>query len=78
MLRHAFAAWLITALLAAAPSAGQTAGTATGSIIGTVRDTTGAVVPNLTIAISSDAIMGGRTTSTGVADLYAAVAASTA
>jgi outer membrane receptor protein involved in Fe transport len=66
MLRHALAAWFVAALLSGPISAGgQTVGTTTGSIVGTARDTTGAVLPNVTITISSDAIMGVRTTSTG-------------
>jgi outer membrane receptor protein involved in Fe transport len=71
MLRHALAAWFVAALLGAPiPSAGQTVGTTTGAIVGTARDTTGAVLPNVTIAISSGAIMGGRMASTAADGTY--------
>jgi carboxypeptidase family protein/TonB-dependent receptor-like protein len=71
MLRHPLAACFVAALLNGPISAaGQTVGTATGSIVGTIRDTTGAVLPNVTITISSSAIMGVRTTSTAADGTY--------
>jgi Carboxypeptidase regulatory-like domain len=71
ILRHALAG-VFVAVLVAAPisSAGQTVGTATGSIVGVVRDATGALLPNVKITISSDALMGSRTTSTAAEGSY--------
>ncbi len=71
MLRHALAACFVAALLSGPISAsGQTVGTTTGAIVGTARDTTGAVLPNVTITISSGAMMGVRTTSTAADGSY--------
>jgi hypothetical protein len=71
MLRHALAACFVAALLSGPISAsGQTVGTTTGAIVGAARDTTGAVLPNVTITISSGAIMGVRTTSTAADGSY--------
>ena len=53
--------------------AGQTVGTTTGAITGKVTDTTGAVLPGVTVTISSDAIIGNqgkRTAATGGDGLY--------
>ncbi len=64
--RQAFAALFFATLLAPpTASAGQTVGTATGSIVGAVRDTTGALLPDVQITVSSDALMGTRTTLSG-------------
>ena len=58
-------ALFVAALLAPlSVSADQTGGTASGSILGTVSDTTGAVLPGVTITISSAALMGTCTTPT--------------
>lgn len=71
MLRPVLAVWLGAALLGGPISAtGQTVGTTTGSIVGTVRDTTGAVLSRVAITISSSAIMGVRTTSTAADGTY--------
>ena len=49
---------LVAALSAAAPvHAGQIVDSATGSIVGTVRDTSGAVLPGVAITVSSQALM---------------------
>jgi hypothetical protein len=45
-------------LLVPAALAGQAAGTSTGFISGTVRDTTGAALPAVTIVVTSSALMG--------------------
>ncbi len=70
ILQQALAALFLAALLAPASSAGQTVGTATGSIVGIARDATGALLPNVRITISSDALMGSRTTSTAADGSY--------
>ena len=71
MLRHALAACFVAALLSGPICAsGQTVGTTTGAIVGTASDTTGAVLPHVTVTISSDAIMGVRTTSTAADGSY--------
>jgi hypothetical protein len=51
-------------------SAGQTVGAMTGAINGTVTDSTGAVLPLVSIVISSAALMGTRTTVTNGEGLY--------
>ena len=53
-----------------AEAAGQTVGAMTGAINGTVTDSTGAVLPLVTIVISSAALMGTRTTVTNAEGLY--------
>ncbi len=50
--------------LQASTGAGQTVGTMTGAINGAVIDSTSAVLPGVTIVISSAALMGTRTTLT--------------
>ena len=45
-------------LLLPAALAGQTVGTANGAISGTVRDSSGAVLPAVAIVLSSPALMG--------------------
>src|SRR4029453_8232189 len=71
MLRPVIAVWFGAALLGGPISAtGQTVGTTTGSIVGTVRDTTGAILPRVAITISSSAIMGVRPTSTAADGTY--------
>jgi hypothetical protein len=70
-LREALAALFVAALLAPSASlAGQSVGTATGSIVGTVRDATGAVLPDVTVTISGDPMMGSRTTLTNTQGRY--------
>ena len=56
--------------LQASTGAGQTVGAMTGAINGTVTDSTGAVLPGVTIVISSAALMGTRTTVTNAEGLY--------
>jgi hypothetical protein len=56
--------------LHASTSGSQTVGAMTGAINGTVTDNTGAVLPNVTIVISSAALMGTRTTVTNAEGLY--------
>ena len=51
-------------------AAGQTVGAMTGAINGTLTDGTGAVLPLVTIVISSPALMGTRTTVTNAEGLY--------
>jgi hypothetical protein len=59
MARQALAISFLATLLASPTfTAGQTVGTATGSIIGVARDATSALLPNVKITISSDALMG--------------------
>jgi Carboxypeptidase regulatory-like domain/TonB dependent receptor-like, beta-barrel/TonB-dependent Receptor Plug Domain len=61
-MKRTWTAALCCFLLAAATAGAQT----TGAIKGTVVDSTGAVLPGVTVTISSDAIIGGnRTTVTG-------------
>jgi hypothetical protein len=55
-------------LLQASTAAGQTVGATTGAINGTVTDHTGAVLPGVTIVISSDALMGNKGMRTAVAN----------
>src|SRR6188474_856785 len=56
---------LVAALSMAAPvHAGQIVDPATGSIVGTVRDTSGAVLDGVAITVSSQALMGPGTFST--------------
>lgn len=52
-------------LLSAAPASAQTAGTLTGAISGTVTDSTGGVLSNVTVTVSSDALMTPRVAVTG-------------
>jgi hypothetical protein len=59
-------AWV---LLYASASMGQTLAT-TGAISGRVTDATGASLPHVTVTISSDALMGVATTTTGVDGRY--------
>jgi hypothetical protein len=54
----------------ASNGASQTAGTMTGAINGSVTDSTAAVLPGVTIVISSAALMGTRTTVTSVEGVY--------
>ena len=69
--RQALAVLFVAALLAPSASwAGQSAGTATGAIVGTVQDATGAVLPNVTVTISGDALMGSRTSLTNAEGRY--------
>jgi hypothetical protein len=56
--------------LHASTAAGQTAGAMTGAINGTVTDNTSAVLPGVTIVVSSAALMGTRTTVTNGEGLY--------
>jgi hypothetical protein len=59
--------------LQAATSVGQTVGAITGAINGTVTDTTGALLPGVTVEASSDAVIGNRgtrTTLTNAQGLY--------
>ena len=56
--------------LHASSGAGQTVGAMTGAINGTVTDGTGAVLPGVTIVISSAALMGARSTLTNAEGLY--------
>ena len=56
--------------LQASTGAGQTVGAMTGAINGTVTDSTSAVLPGVTIVISSAALMGTRTTVTNAEGLY--------
>ncbi len=53
-----------------AEAAAQTVGAMTGAINGTVTDSTGAVLPRVTIVISSAALMGTRTSVTNAEGLY--------
>ena len=63
--------WFLTCFaLHASTGAGQTVGAMTGAINGTVTDSTGAVLPLVTIVISSAALMGTRTTVTSAEGLY--------
>lgn len=62
-----FVAALLTPL---SVSADQTGGSAGGLIIGTVSDATGAVLPGVTITISSDALMGPQTKLTNAEGRY--------
>jgi len=57
-------------LLQASQSVGQTVGAMSGAINGAVTDSTGAVLPGVTIVISSAALMGTRTTVTNAEGLY--------
>jgi hypothetical protein len=56
--------------LHASTSGSQTVGAMTGAINGTITDNTGAVLPDVTIVISSAALMGTRTTVTNAEGLY--------
>jgi hypothetical protein len=56
--------------LQASTTAAQTVGAMTGTINGTVTDSTGAVLPGVTIVISSAALMGTRSTVTNAEGLY--------
>lgn len=71
---HAPAVLLVSFLacvaLHASTAAGQTVGALTGAINGTVTDGIGAVLPGVTIVISSAALMGTRTTATDRDGLY--------
>ena len=62
--------FIVCFALQASTGAGQTVGAMTGAINGTVTDSTGAVLPGVTIVISSDALMGTRTTVTNAEGLY--------
>jgi Carboxypeptidase regulatory-like domain len=70
IVRQALAALFFAALLAPPTVSGGQTGTATGSIVGVVRDATGALLPNVRIAIWSDALMGVRTASTSADGSY--------
>src|SRR5262245_56236660 len=62
---------LLALLAVAAPArAGQIVDPATGSIVGTVRDASGAVVPDVAISVSGRALMADRHTSTGSDGTY--------
>ena len=62
---------LFAAALVAAPArAGQIVDPSTGSIVGIVRDTMGAVVPDVAITVSGAALMTARTTTTGADGTY--------
>jgi len=65
MARSALRGWLTISILlvVAASMAGQTA--ATGALIGTVTDSTGGVVPNVTVTATSADTAQARTTTTG-------------
>ena len=68
-----FVSFIVCFALQAATSVGQTVGAITGAINGTVTDTTGAVLPGVTIVASSDAVIGNRgtrTTLTNAQGLY--------
>ena len=68
-----FRTWLAAVLLvlaAAVEALAQTAGTATGNIDGTVRDRTRAVLANVTIVASGEALMGRRTVISGPDGTY--------
>ncbi len=62
--------FLACCVLHASTGAGQTVGTMTGAINGSVADSTHAVLPGVTIVISSAALMGTRTTRTNAEGLY--------
>ena len=65
-----FASLVAFFFLQATTTATQTVGTATGAVDGTATDNTGAVLPGVTITISSPALMGTRTALTGPEGLY--------
>ena len=65
--------FIVCFALQAATSVGQTVGAITGAITGTATDTTGAVLPGVTVVASSDAVIGNRgtrTTLTNAQGLY--------
>lgn len=65
--RAILAVWLAACLLlSVSTAAGQTVGATTGAINGTVTDSTGAVLPRVTITVSSDALIGNSGTRTAV------------
>jgi len=57
-------------LLVPAALAGQTVSTSTGAIIGTVRDSSGAVLPSVTIVLTSPVLMGSPQTVTNEEGFY--------
>ncbi len=61
---------LACVLTAASAYAGQLVGDTSGAIAGTVADSTGAALQGVTIGLSSDALMGTRTTTTDGAGRY--------
>jgi Carboxypeptidase regulatory-like domain/TonB dependent receptor-like, beta-barrel len=65
-----FASLVAFFFLQATTTATQTVGTATGAVDGTATDDTGAVLPGVTITISSPALMGTRTASTDPEGFY--------
>ena len=69
MVLPALAALFVTTLLVPPPDGQALSGT-TGSLAGVVEDASGAVLPKVTVAISSPAIMGVRTTVTGAHGRY--------
>jgi Carboxypeptidase regulatory-like domain/TonB dependent receptor-like, beta-barrel len=69
--RAVLVVWFLACFaLHASTGAGQTVGAMTGAINGTVADSTRAVLPGVTILISSAALMGTRTTVTNGEGLY--------
>jgi hypothetical protein len=62
--------FLVCFALQTSTGAGQTVGAMTGTIHGTVTDSTGAVLPGVTIVISSTVLMGTRSTVTDAEGLY--------
>src|SRR5688572_1176040 len=61
-----FVSFLVCFTLQASTGAGQTVGTTTGAVNGEVTDNTGAVLPGVTIVVSSDAVIGNNGTRRGV------------
>jgi hypothetical protein len=62
--RHASVLFVVAAFATAAASAGQIVDPSTGSVVGTVRDATGAVVPDVAITVSGPALMTPHRTAT--------------
>src|SRR4029079_16420335 len=54
----------------AAAASGQTVSTTTGAINGKITDTSGAIMPGVTVSISSPSMQGTRTDVTGVDGIY--------
>jgi outer membrane receptor protein involved in Fe transport len=65
-----FASLVACFFLQATTTAAQTVGTAAAAVDGTARDNTGAVLPGVTITISSAALMGTRTATTDPEGFY--------
>ena len=61
---------LALALGFAAAASGQTVSTTTGAINGKITDTSGAIMPGVTVSISSPSMQGTRTDVTGVDGIY--------